>query len=117
MAAVWPPSLPQSPLVEAYDEQLADTTLRTQMDAGPAKARRRYATGVGNLTVQMFMNETQQQTFWSFFETTIAGGALRFEFTHPRLDTSVECRIVPRATLPKLRPGLYQLRMNLEVLP
>lgn len=118
MAAVWPPSLPQVPLAESFDEELPDTTLRTTMDAGPAKVRRRFSVGVGRLApVIMYLDDAQQATFWDFFVNTINGGADRFEFTHPRLGVTSEVRIVFPTALPKRKPGLFRLQMQLEVLP
>lgn len=34
---VWPVTLPQDVLIDGYDEKVPEMTLRTQMDAGPAK--------------------------------------------------------------------------------
>lgn len=117
MAAVWPPSLPQVPLAEAFDEQLPDVVLRTEMDAGPAKTRRRFAVGVGTLAVPMFLDEAQQVTFDDFYTNTLAGGALRFEFTHPRTRVTRELRTLNPVALPKRKPNLFRLQMQLEVLP
>lgn len=117
MAAVWPPSLPQVPLAAAFDEQLPDVVLRTEMDAGPAKTRRRFAVGVGTLAVTMFLDEAQQVTFDAFYGTTVEGGALRFEFTHPRTGATREMRTVNPVALPKHKPNLFRLQMQLEVLP
>jgi hypothetical protein len=39
---VWPAGLPQCPSVGGYQERFTETALRTPMEAGVAKLRRRF---------------------------------------------------------------------------
>ena len=39
---VWPAGLPQRPSVGGYQERFTETALRTPMEAGAAKLRRRF---------------------------------------------------------------------------
>ena len=41
----WPATLPQEILAEGYEEGLPDVLVRTKMDAGPDKVRRRATAG------------------------------------------------------------------------
>ena len=43
----WPSSLPDHVLQQGHNESLANVTSRSQMDAGPAKVRRRFTAGPG----------------------------------------------------------------------
>ena len=45
-SAVWPPSLPQGPRLEDLEETPPTLAIRTGMDVGPAKVRRRAVAGV-----------------------------------------------------------------------
>jgi len=49
MTPLWPPSLPQSPLGDSFAEQPPNLIVRSPMDVGPAKVRRRSTAGVSRL--------------------------------------------------------------------
>ena len=99
----WPASLPQAPLARGYQEAFGDTTLRTQMDAGPDKLRRRFTAGVDSFTTLLRLTKTQAATFESFYKTDTAGGTLAFTWVHPR--TRRSCRCGPRSAGSRSRHG------------
>lgn len=119
MAYVWPGSLPQVPQ-KGYSETGGALIVRTPMDGGPAKQRRR-----GNLpsklTVSFIMTTTQVATLETFVKSTTKGTA-RFEFPHPRTQQTVEVRMVPQGegdlyTITYLAPGYWTINTSFEVLP
>ena len=76
----WPAApFPQVPLVEGYDEAAPSTTVRTKMDAGPPKVRRRYTAGVRNFGIMLDLTLAQVETLDAFYVTTLHGGD---EVTH-----------------------------------
>jgi hypothetical protein len=89
----WPVSLPQTPLIAGYSEQPPDIIVETKMDAGPPKARRRFSAGIRPIKVKMLMTTAQVETLDVFYITTLAGGALTFDYTHPRTEASETYRI------------------------
>ena len=70
-----------------------DTTLETQMDAGPPKARRRFSAGIRKLDMKMIMTAAQVATLDAFYVTTLSGGALTFDYAHPRTGATETYRI------------------------
>lgn len=84
MAAVWPGTLPQYVLEAGYQETLEDQTVESQMDTGPAKVRRRFTNSVRRFQVTIQCDQAQADTFETFYNTTLAGGSLPFEWVHPR---------------------------------
>jgi hypothetical protein len=114
----WPASLPQLVAVEGYGEAPPDTTLRSQMDAGPAKVRRRFTAGVRPLTLQLDLDGAQVETLDGFFEAILKGGALAFDWVHPRTQSAATLRF---ARPPAYRPGhsdaAWQALLELEILP
>ena len=67
------------------------------------------------------MTTAQTQTLETFVKDTL-GGISRFGFTHPRLNTTVEARIVPESegqlySFTYLAPGYWTVSLQLEILP
>ncbi len=115
---VWPASLPQEPLTQGFSEQAPSTAIRSQMEAGPPKVRRRFTAGVRNIECQLRLTPAQVDTLDAFFGSTVAGGALPFDWKHPRGGTAVTFRFVePPSYTPVARGTLWQASLRLEILP
>lgn len=73
------------------------------------------------MTVRFNCTAIQAQTLYDFASSTLNGGALRFEWQHPRTGATIECRIVPNdKELIKFTPDgpvCWVASFNLEVLP
>jgi hypothetical protein len=116
--ATWPLTLPQAPLAEGYQESPGETVIRTPMDVGPPKQRRANTAGVKQWTVTWELEASQVETFQTFFEETLEGGALSFELPHPRIDGSaVTVRFVKPPTWRPVSGDAWQVQAVLEVLP
>lgn len=116
----WPGTLPQCVQINGYSETVGYNVIRTPMDAGPAKMRRRSARAEP-LSVSFVMNQDQLGYLETFVKDTIKVTS-RFYFTHPRKNVTVEVRIVPGndGELYKvnyLGPSHWTVSMNLEVMP
>jgi len=85
----WPATLPQTVDRDGYDETFVDTTIRTQMDAGEPKTRRRFTAGIQPIVIRLRLTDTQVTTLETFFKTDTASGSLPFNWTHPRKGTAV----------------------------
>ena len=114
--AVWPASLPQD-VLQGWEKSLDSGLLRTPMDQGPAKQRRRFSATARPYTVTVQMTGTQVTTFEAFFDDTIKGGSLPFDWLDPRTQTAVTFRFV-KEPMERHRAGeVYQIPLQLEVLP
>lgn len=116
---VWPATLPENPQ-KGFSETGGVLILRTPMDAGPAKMRRR-GEKPQVLAVSFIMTTAQVQILDSFIKDTIKGTA-RFGFKHPRTESIVEVRMVPQNegslyTSNYAAPGYWSVSLQLEVLP
>lgn len=117
---VWPLTLPQCAQVGGFSESVGYNIIRTPMDQGPAKIRRRSARAQP-LSVSYKLNATQLATLEDFVQNTIKAVA-RFYFPHPRTGTEVEVRIVPSSEgelykIGHINGSIWSVTMNLEVLP
>lgn len=90
----WPTSLPQRPLIEGYQETPPNVLLRTQMDAGPAKVRRRFTAGVRIYSVAYLLTSTQLTTLDSFFVSDCKHGSVSFTWPHPRTGANITVRFL-----------------------
>lgn len=115
----WPASLPQAFLASNFEESFADTTERIEMDAGPAYVISRFSAAEVPVTGTMQMSAAQVETLADFHKTTLAGGALRFDFPRPRSGALVAVRMV-KPPVVRGKPGaasLYLVALQLEVMP
>jgi hypothetical protein len=123
----WPTTLPQSPQ-KGFSESVGVSVIRSQTDVGPAKQRRR-ANRPSEMTLSFLMTTAQTQTLEGFIKnlpnnSTLPGiaGTNRFTFTHPRLYTPVEVRIIPNSggeffTLQYVAPGYWNTSLKFEIMP
>lgn len=114
--AEWPETLPLKPLVNGYEESPPDVLLRTEMDTGEAKVRRRNTAGVRPFSAQFHMKSAQVTILDNFFTATLGHGALRFDFTHPRTGATVSIRF---RSPPKYVPrggGIWTVACSFEAI-
>lgn len=111
----WPATLPQAWLQDGYQETMPEVIVRTEMDAGPAKTRRRFTAQVTPIKARMHLTADQKGYFEAFFNTTLKGGALSFYFPHDGSDTFRFAKPLP-ALSPK-GGTRWLLDCNLEKLP
>lgn len=117
--AVWPASLPQCTMAPSYSEAPQSQVHRSQMDAGPAKVRRRFTAGTTDIGWANLLDSTQVDTFLAFFEGDIAAGAMPFDMPHPRTGQMVSVMIKgsPPYELSSEGGAYYRLSLSLEVQP
>ena len=111
----WPTSLPQILILDGLTANKEYATVRTQMDAGPVKQRRRYTVATKTFTGSMIVTETQRQVLESFYEDTLKGGALRFNMSDPQTLVTAEFRFTDAYEEESL-DGLWRINMTLEEL-
>ena len=117
--AVWPASLPQGLMVGTGDQR-QPAALRSEMDSGPAKQRRRFTAAIRNLSVPIILTNTQRATFDTFFITTLLEGVLPFDWVDPKDGSTVEYRFTAPVEFSLLSGGaerLWRGTLNLEILP
>jgi hypothetical protein len=115
--AAWPETLPQSPLVEGFRETPADNSLRTAMETGPAKLRRRATSGAAGLTAGFLLDAAQLAALDIFYADTLQGGTLPFDFTHPISGETISCRFRQPPSRAALNGGYFRSVLELEVVP
>ena len=92
MAETWP--LTKEILDAGFSQQAKDTTIRTKMEAGTDKLRRRYTTPIVVSNVSMLITFAEYTTLETFYNTTLQGGVLSFNYTDPVDTTEYEYRLM-----------------------
>lgn len=114
--AVWPAGLPTHQEIEGYEETPPELSIRSPMDVGPVKLRRRYSTGPTTWRGSLLVSQAQVATLLTFWRDTLAGGSLAFDWEHPRVGGVVSMRFV-RQPMPRHRAdGLWTVALEMEIL-
>ncbi len=82
MAAVWPVTLPQEPLIEGFSGNIVDDTLRSDVDQGPPLARPLFTGNATRMQMQQILTAAQKATLLTFYRTTLFRGSYRFEWSN-----------------------------------
>jgi hypothetical protein len=88
--------------------------IRSQVDVGPAKVRRRYTKPITSVRASMNCSIVQVRTLISFFTTTCAGGVDRFTFTSPVTGQSEEYRFVEPPRFSPIGGLMWRADLSLE---
>lgn len=88
----WPESLPEQP--SNVEVEPVDNTVRTPVDAGYFKARRRFTRTIERVSMTLSITGAQRSTLDTFYHDTLEDGALPFEWEHPHYDTAKAFRFL-----------------------
>jgi len=113
----WPDALPAYPLLDGFHETPPKTALRTDMEQGPAKVRLRTTAGVRTMSLKYLMNKTQVTALETFYLATLQGGALTFDFIHPRNNGTISCRFTKPPEYATSNGNFFKVSVELEALP
>ena len=89
----WPTSLPQKPLVDGYKRVVPNNLIRSSMDTGSDKVRKRGRFKPQVVSCSYVLTAAQRDTLEAFVHDSLAEGAICFNWPHPELDRLVRARI------------------------
>lgn len=115
MAIVWPVSLTQEPEATGFSQQLEDNLIRTQMDAGKAKVRRRFSAGVMLSSMSMVLTTEEKNTLVAFYETTLVDGSLEFDWIDHLKGGAATYRFVAPPIFRAIGQVIWKVTMQLEI--
>lgn len=110
---IWPSSLPQVIRLEGLSTKRKSNVIRTQMDAGPQKARRRYTVATKEFTGSVVLTELQRETLEDWYDNELGSGVLRFLMKDPQTLRTAEFRFLEDYT-EESNDGLWIITMKLE---
>lgn len=75
----WPTDIPSCPLLDSVQvQQTAEAPIRTEMNAGTTRARRKFSLRVARVSFPIVMKNDEVVNFRLFHERTLGDGAARF---------------------------------------
>jgi hypothetical protein len=83
MAETWPLTLPQSPLSGSLSIQKQENLVRAPADIGVGPRRRRASAVSHTMAFAMLLTSEELAVLKQFYDVTLGGGALSFDFTDP----------------------------------
>lgn len=104
-------------MLGGYASQDAPNVLRSQVDAGTAKVRRRYTEAVNNVSASISADKTQIKTFDDFYHIDLQSGVNRFTFLDPVTETEKEYRFREPPSYTPITDTQWLISMALEVTP
>jgi len=109
----WPDTLPKTLLMDGLSAKRNTSVIRTSMDAGAKKTRRRYTVSTMDFTGKMLLNSEQRLTLARFYQSALADGVFRFNFTDPQTLETAEFRFKEDYTENSI-DGFFEISMSLE---
>lgn len=98
----WPSTLPVKPLADGYQEEPQNAVIRTEMEMGTPKQRRRFTAVSDYIQCKFVLTKAQLTDFKTFWTATSKFGSLAFNWTHPTTGAACVARFM----------GAYQITGN-----
>lgn len=117
MAVPWPVSLQQNVNTGNFNEKFGETAIRTTVDVGPMKVRRRFTRPIDVVSVGFNMTSDQYEDFKIFYNTTVNGGVTIFELNHPITGVLTNYRFMGPPTISPIGGIVFVASMQWEVIP
>lgn len=112
----WPPELPP-PALNTLKEQPPKNTIRSPMDKGPPKMRRRTTANVRPISFTLKLTKAQVQILDDFFNEETYSGSIEFDYEHPRTLESVTATFASEPDYGEASGMIYNCGIALEILP
>lgn len=108
--AVWPTTLPQTPLIKGRNIDPDENRLVTKMATGAPKIRILYSSPRDKYTIRLVITTAQVSILKAFYSSTI-----EFTWVDPLTKAAANCRILNRPTYSPVGSGLYATVFPMEV--
>lgn len=112
----WPDTLPTELLQRGYSQASSDVLLRSAVDVGPAKVRRRNTATAVPVAGNLLLSFDDLAILRAFYEDDLLDGTLRFSWADPVSLAAKEFRFT---SPPKwvMASGWFDVTLELEILP
>ncbi len=113
----WPALLPLVPEQEGYGEKWPDNKVRTSVDVGPPKVRKRSTAGVKELNCVYYLTPDQVTILETFYQDTSGYGSIPFDWNHPRTGAPITVRFKDQPKISPVGGNEWRAELTVEVIP
>lgn len=114
--SVWPAAFPP-PAINTLNESPPNNVLRTGMDKGPPKTRRRTTANIRPLSFTLKLSEALVEVMDDFFVNDTFSGSIPFDYTHPRTGQPCTAMFATEPQYGEMEGVLYNVQVQLEIQP
>ena len=114
---VWPSNLPSCFILGTQSESFGDGRLRSEVDMGPSKVRRRSTAMPGSLSGVLRMTGDHLSTLRAFVQNALIGGTLPFNFPSPNDGSTLLVRFASLPSWSRTTGRIFEVSIDLEVMP
>lgn len=114
--AAWPAQLP-APALNSFSESLPNNTIRSSVDVGPAKVRRRTTANVRPISFVLKLTSEQWDILEDFFLNDTFSGSDSFDYTHPVSGLGLTARFAEPPSRQDVEGVVWNAAISLEILP
>lgn len=111
---VWPTSLEQYVDADSFNYKYGETVLRSDVDIGPKKLRRRFTRPINTASVSFILHEGDFATFDTFYNTTTNAGVTPFDLAHPITGVVKQWRFTETPSVRPLGGNEFTVAFELE---
>lgn len=119
--SAWPVGLPQTPIAAGFTQTPVDAVVRSSMDYGPDKVRRRTTARIQVVQMNFVLTSSECGTLDGFYDSTLGGGVLPFDWVNHMSTSSPKASAVYRFMAPPtysaMEADLWNVALQLEMLP
>ena len=110
----WPELVPQCFLLNSYLEEKQPVVIRSPVDQGPQKVRRRYTRAITGVVAGLAVTKIELDEFDQWFDVTLQGGSLSFYVTSPITGEQRETRFLQPPRLVPIDTDNFNLELIME---
>lgn len=113
----WPLTLQQKINEDSFGIKKGETVVRSDMDTGPKKSRRRFTRAIDVLSLSIDLKtEDEYDDLEFFYNTTVNGGVTPFDFVHPITQVTGSFRFNGPPSYTSLGGGVFRASMEWDIL-
>ena len=117
MAAVpWPVGVPDCWQVDPYSEQERPTVIRSEIEVGQPRVRRRYIEAITDVSANLVCNGPQLRILLRWFNQDLSWGVRRFSAVSPSTGKAEEFRFKTPPLVSQMTKDLWNVALDVEML-
>jgi hypothetical protein len=111
----WPTSLQDHPNID-YSEKIMDGVIRSNPAVGPSMSRPRFTKTRTEAAMTIWVNKTQYEEFFNWYDVLLAQGSLPFDWEKPITNVPATFKFMAAPSVSAVGPLTWTISCQLEQL-